>query len=63
MTTHRLYCICGAKVEAASEPKEMADRIVEWFTERHTGKDGHALTDAVTARRSRARADRAGATA
>ena len=53
MTTIRLYCVCGAKVEAQSDPPAAAEFIAAWFRERH-GMDGHGLTDAATARRARA---------
>ena len=53
----RLYCICGAKVEASSEPRAAAELVADLFTKRHT-RPGHGLTDAATARKARTRADR-----
>ena len=58
MTTHRLYCICGTKMEAAANPPEVATALVDWFLGEHTGKPGHGLTDARTALRARQKADR-----
>ena len=50
----RRYCTCGANVSASSDPPSAAEFVVEMFSARHSG-EGHAPTDAATARKARAR--------
>lgn len=50
----RAYCVCGAKLDASSEPPDAAEFAHRTFRDLHSG-EGHQPCDAATARRARAR--------
>lgn len=59
IVTARAYCKCGGAMKVTA-PKHVVDKVLEIFWEQHIGT-GHGVCDATTARKERARQDRAAA--